>query len=53
MKNKKSKLLYFGNRVAVLNDFIYHTGGVYQDVPKLDFKPIYMCVWRTTEYATV
>jgi hypothetical protein len=25
-KNKKSKL-YFGDRVAVLNDFIYQTGG--------------------------
>jgi hypothetical protein len=25
-KKKKSKL-YFGNRVAVLNDFIYQTGG--------------------------
>jgi hypothetical protein len=25
-KNKKSKL-YFGERVAVLNDFIYQTGG--------------------------
>jgi hypothetical protein len=25
-KNKKSKL-YFGNRVAVLNAFIYQTGG--------------------------
>jgi hypothetical protein len=25
-KNKKSKL-YFGDRAAVLNDFIYQTGG--------------------------
>jgi hypothetical protein len=25
-KNKKSKL-YFGDRVTVLNDFIYQTGG--------------------------
>jgi hypothetical protein len=25
-KNRKSKL-YFGDRVAVLNDFIYQTGG--------------------------
>jgi hypothetical protein len=25
-KNSKSKL-YFGDRVAVLNDFIYQTGG--------------------------
>jgi hypothetical protein len=25
-KNKKSKL-YFGDRVAVINDFIYQTGG--------------------------
>jgi hypothetical protein len=25
-KNKKSKL-YFGDRVAVLNDFLYQTGG--------------------------
>jgi hypothetical protein len=27
IKKKKSKL-YFGDRVAVLNDFIYQTGGI-------------------------
>jgi hypothetical protein len=31
-KNKKSKL-YFGDRVAVLNDFIYQTGGSNWVVP--------------------
>jgi hypothetical protein len=32
-KNKKSKL-HFGNRVTVLNDFIYQTGGsTQQDLP--------------------
>jgi hypothetical protein len=29
-KNKKSKL-YFGDRIAVLNDFIYQTGGSIQE----------------------
>jgi hypothetical protein len=34
-KNKKSKL-YFGDRVAVLNDFIYQTGGsMYWWIPHL------------------
>jgi hypothetical protein len=30
-KNKKSKL-YFEDRIAVLNDFIYQTGGSIRDV---------------------
>jgi hypothetical protein len=30
-KNKKSKL-YFGDYVAVLNDFIYQTGGVVHSI---------------------
>jgi hypothetical protein len=31
-KNKKSKL-YFGDRVAVINDFIYQTGGIIRALP--------------------
>jgi adenine/guanine phosphoribosyltransferase-like PRPP-binding protein len=32
-KNKKSKL-YFGDRVAVLDDFIYQTGGSTNAMPE-------------------
>jgi hypothetical protein len=32
-KKKKSKL-YFGDRVAVLNDFIYQTGGSIMNMPR-------------------
>jgi hypothetical protein len=34
-KKKKSKL-YFGDRVAVLNDFVYRTGGSMQVAAEMD-----------------